>query len=186
MSHAHWPFLTKMFMHLYDLIKATLRNKEKWWWMFNRTDKIYNQTIFLISTCVFCFTPSKHSTMKMFPCDVQSPLWITGTCHSVSIWDNLLQELFKLRSCAIHISPWTEKIKLVTNSKISGMIAPFQAMVCSWTRMNCYSTTPTTREKEFILTASHHKVVLKTTVILSIKINESKCSIFSKSKLCSD
>lgn len=28
-SHAQWPFLTKMFMHSYDLIEATLKKQEE-------------------------------------------------------------------------------------------------------------------------------------------------------------
>lgn len=28
-SHASWPFLTKMFMHSYDLIEATLKKQEE-------------------------------------------------------------------------------------------------------------------------------------------------------------
>lgn len=95
-SHAHWPFLTKMFMHSYDLIKATLKNKRQ---MMRR--KELSTKLFKTATRSHsCSSPvsSIHSLLldTLFPDADKSPLCTAGTFHSRSISDELLSVLFKL------------------------------------------------------------------------------------------
>lgn len=73
-SHAGWPFLTKMFMHSHDLIKATLKSKRK---LMRRKEwstklfKIATHATQQPSTCVFYQSLLPDT---LFPYDDQSPL----------------------------------------------------------------------------------------------------------------
>lgn len=86
-SHAHWPFLTKIFMHSCDLMKATSKNKGK-----KMRRKEWPIKPFKITTKPHsCSSPmSSIHSQTLFPYDDMSPLCTAGTSHSRSISGELL------------------------------------------------------------------------------------------------
>lgn len=141
-SHAHWPFLTKMFMHSYDLIKATLKNKRQ----MMRRKELSTELFKTATRSHSCSSPvsSIHSLLldTLFP-DAESPL-----CHRYVQQAHFTLEVFQTNCwvcclswgfCAIACLFWAEKTQPITSSKISEKhksrrIAPFPAMVWSSTR----------------------------------------------------
>lgn len=81
-SHAHWPFLTKMFMHSYDLIKATLKNKRK------VVRKEWATELFKIAAHVTQLPPAHvlHLSLpldSLLPCGDKSLLCAAGTFQTL-------------------------------------------------------------------------------------------------------
>lgn len=137
-SHAHWPFLTKIFMHSYDLTKATSKNKGK----IMRRKEWPTKPFKITTKSHSCSSPvsSKHSLL-LTP-RLYFPMM---TCHHYVQQARFTLEVFQVNCwvcclscgfCAIACLFWAEKTRLITSSQISekhksGMIAPFPATVCS-------------------------------------------------------
>lgn len=104
-SHAHWPFLTKMFMHSCDLIKATSKNKRKIMRRREWSTKLF-KTVIMSHSC----SPPAPSIHSLFLDPLQQKYclwWLITTTYSRHI--SLQKHCRPTAECAVSaglLVPW--------------------------------------------------------------------------------